>query len=54
MSPLTAHCLRGATLLAAVLLTLHLLAGCGGGGGDPEPDQPTPSVNCAAHPETCK
>lgn len=43
---------RGLVLLAPVLLNLHLLAGCGG--GDAEPDKPTPTVNCAAHPEACK
>ena len=52
MTRLPAYTRRALVLLAPALLTLHLLAGCGG--GDPEPDQPTPSVNCAAHPEICK
>lgn len=43
---------RQAAISTSLLVPLLWLAGCGG--GDPEPDQPTPSVNCAAHPETCK
>ena len=41
-----------AAIATPLLLPLPLLAGCGG--GDPQPEKPTPAVNCAAHPETCK
>lgn len=36
----------------AIVLLSHL-AGCGGGDPD-EPDQPTPRVDCTAHPDLCK
>lgn len=41
--------------MAASLVLVLLLAGCGG--GDPEddqPTQPTPKVDCVANPALCK
>jgi hypothetical protein len=41
--------------LAALLLPLLALAGCGGGDeDDAHPDIPTPAVHCAAEPERCR
>lgn len=39
----------------AAAALLAALTACGGGGCNPcEPDQKTPHVDCAAHPEQCK
>lgn len=48
--------LRLAQFLCVLLLTIVLgnLAGCGGGDPDDTPGQPTPRVDCTAHPELCK
>jgi len=37
-------------LLALAMLT----AACGGGDPEESPDQPTPTVDCSAHPGACK
>lgn len=47
---------RLAALLAVLATAAMLLCACGGGGDNAgaEPDQPTPGVDCATHPEQCK
>lgn len=46
MSPVLRDLLRGLVLVAVIICTVSLLAGCGG--GDPEPDVLLPHVSCTA------